>query len=50
MIKLQDNPLLFDYNVEKRVSDFINASITQVISYLVEYIFLDYYLRPKGSS
>ncbi|XP_021816006.1 alpha-mannosidase [Prunus avium] len=28
-VPVQDNPLLFDYNVEKRVSDFINASITQ---------------------
>ncbi|TQD73197.1 hypothetical protein C1H46_041285 [Malus baccata] len=26
---VQDNPLLFDYNVEQRVSDFISASLTQ---------------------
>ncbi|KAJ0974238.1 hypothetical protein J5N97_016203 [Dioscorea zingiberensis] len=26
---VQDDPLLFDYNVEQRVNDFINAAITQ---------------------
>ncbi|PON89356.1 Glucoamylase [Trema orientale] len=26
---VQDNPNIFDYNVEKRVQDFINAAITQ---------------------
>ncbi|KAL8240385.1 hypothetical protein R6Q59_013740 [Mikania micrantha] len=26
---VQDNPLLFDMNVEKRVNDFINAAVTQ---------------------
>lgn len=31
---LQDNPLLFDYNVEQRVNDFINAAMTQVKSKL----------------
>lgn len=30
--ELQDNPLLYDYNVEQRVKDFINAAITQVNS------------------
>ncbi|KAK7309369.1 hypothetical protein RJT34_06033 [Clitoria ternatea] len=28
-VPLQDDPLLFDYNVEQRVQDFINAAITQ---------------------
>ncbi|KAG8660242.1 alpha-mannosidase-like isoform X2 [Manihot esculenta] len=28
-VPVQDNPLLFDYNVEQRVNDFINAAITQ---------------------
>ncbi|XP_058186256.1 alpha-mannosidase isoform X1 [Rhododendron vialii] len=28
-IPVQDNPLLFDYNVEQRVNDFITAAITQ---------------------
>jgi len=28
---LQDDPLLFDYNVQKRVQDFIDAALTQVI-------------------
>ncbi|KAI8018711.1 hypothetical protein LOK49_LG04G01267 [Camellia lanceoleosa] len=28
-IPVQDNPLLYDYNVEQRVNDFINAAITQ---------------------
>ncbi|XAR73763.1 Alpha-mannosidase [Bertholletia excelsa] len=28
-IPVQDNPLLFDYNVEQRIHDFINAAITQ---------------------
>lgn len=32
--KLQDNPLIFDYNVEQRVNDFIDAAITQVNSSL----------------
>ena len=32
--KLQDNPLIFDYNVELRVNDFIDAAITQVNSSL----------------
>jgi hypothetical protein len=31
-IRLQDNPSLFDYNVEQRVKDFINAAINQVNS------------------
>ncbi|KAF5753052.1 hypothetical protein HS088_TW01G00970 [Tripterygium wilfordii] len=26
---VQDNPLLFDYNVEQRVNDFISAAVTQ---------------------
>ncbi|GMP32034.1 hypothetical protein CsSME_00005979 [Camellia sinensis var. sinensis] len=29
-IPVQDNPLLYDYNVEQRVNDFINAAITQL--------------------
>lgn len=28
-IPVQDDPLIFDYNVEERVNDFINAAITQ---------------------
>ncbi|XAR73761.1 Alpha-mannosidase [Bertholletia excelsa] len=28
-IPVQDNPLLFDYNVEQRINDFVNAAITQ---------------------
>ncbi|XP_059640805.1 alpha-mannosidase [Cornus florida] len=28
-IPVQDNPLLYDYNVESRVNDFISAAITQ---------------------
>ncbi|XP_022739910.1 alpha-mannosidase-like [Durio zibethinus] len=28
-VPVQDNPLLFDYNVEQRVNDFINAAMTQ---------------------
>ncbi|KAK7307474.1 hypothetical protein VNO77_40576 [Canavalia gladiata] len=28
-VPIQDDPLLFDYNVEQRVKDFINAAITQ---------------------
>ncbi|KAF2291944.1 hypothetical protein GH714_042286 [Hevea brasiliensis] len=28
-VPVQNNPLLFDYNVEQRVNDFINAAITQ---------------------
>ncbi|XP_028775256.1 alpha-mannosidase [Neltuma alba] len=28
-VPVQDDPLLFDYNVEQRVNDFINAAITQ---------------------
>ncbi|XP_052196024.1 alpha-mannosidase [Diospyros lotus] len=28
-LPVQDNPLLFDYNVEQRVNDFINAAVTQ---------------------
>jgi alpha-mannosidase len=31
-VGLQDNPSLFDYNVEQRVNDFINAAINQVNS------------------
>lgn len=30
LLNLQDNPLLFDYNVQQRVDDFVNAAITQV--------------------
>lgn len=30
---MQDDPLLFDYNVEQRVKDFIEAATTQVISF-----------------
>lgn len=30
MITLQDNPLLFDSNIEERVNDFVNAAATQV--------------------
>lgn len=30
ILKLQDNPLLFDMNVQKRVNDFIDAALTQV--------------------
>lgn len=29
-LKLQDDPLLFDYNVKDRVNDFIVAAIAQV--------------------
>lgn len=32
MIKLQDDPSLYDYNVEQRVNDFIDAALTQVKS------------------
>lgn len=32
MIKLQDDPSLYDYNVEQRVNDFIEAALTQVKS------------------
>ncbi|KAK9286007.1 hypothetical protein L1049_025210 [Liquidambar formosana] len=28
-VPVQDNPLLYDYNVEQRVNDFIDAAITQ---------------------
>ncbi|XWS45559.1 hypothetical protein CRYUN_Cryun15aG0146900 [Craigia yunnanensis] len=28
-VPVQDNPLLFDYNVEERINDFINAAMTQ---------------------
>ncbi|XP_055962394.1 alpha-mannosidase isoform X2 [Mercurialis annua] len=28
-VPVQDNPLLFDYNVEQRVNDFVNAAMTQ---------------------
>jgi hypothetical protein len=28
---LQDDILLFDYNVDQRVNDFVNAAIAQVI-------------------
>lgn len=28
-VPVQDNPLLFDYNVEDRVNDFIDAAVTQ---------------------
>ncbi|XVF59795.1 hypothetical protein PTKIN_Ptkin07bG0304500 [Pterospermum kingtungense] len=28
-LPVQDNPLLFDYNVDERVTDFINAAMTQ---------------------
>nr|XP_011462234.1 PREDICTED: alpha-mannosidase isoform X1 [Fragaria vesca subsp. vesca] len=28
-VPVQDNPLIFDYNVEQRVNDFITAAITQ---------------------
>lgn len=28
--ELQDDPLIFDINVDIRVNDFINAAITQV--------------------
>ncbi|XP_057965070.1 alpha-mannosidase [Malania oleifera] len=28
-VPVQDNPLLYDYNVEQRVNDFINASMVQ---------------------
>lgn len=38
--KLQDNPLIFDYNVEQRVNDFITAAITQVNSLLLDFSFL----------
>lgn len=27
---MQDDPLLFDYNVEERVNDFVAAAIAQV--------------------
>ncbi|KAA8547520.1 hypothetical protein F0562_003949 [Nyssa sinensis] len=29
VIPIQDNPLIYDYNVEQRVEDFISAAITQ---------------------
>jgi alpha-mannosidase len=29
ILELQDNPLLFDYNVEQRVNDFINNATSQ---------------------
>jgi alpha-mannosidase len=29
---MQDDLLLFDYNVEERVSDFVAAALAQVIS------------------
>ncbi|KAM7529592.1 hypothetical protein LguiB_033002 [Lonicera macranthoides] len=29
IVPVQDNPLIFDYNVQERVNDFINAAITQ---------------------
>lgn len=32
MIKLQDDPSLYDYNVEQRVNDFIDAALNQVKS------------------
>ncbi|KAI3699356.1 hypothetical protein L2E82_43610 [Cichorium intybus] len=32
---VQDNPLLFDRNVEKRVNDFIDAALTQVSIFLL---------------
>lgn len=30
LAKLQDNPLLFDFNIEQRVADFIRAAMNQV--------------------
>lgn len=30
-LKFQDNPFLFDFNVQQRVDDFINAAMFQVI-------------------
>lgn len=36
---LQDDQLLFDYNVEQRVNDFIDAALTQVFIF-----FSDFYL------
>lgn len=35
---MQDNPLLFDFNVEQRVSDFIAAAMTQVNSEFISII------------
>lgn len=32
MFGLQDDPLLDGYNVQQRITDFINAAISQVIS------------------
>lgn len=32
MLKLQDNPHLFDYNVEQRINDFVAAALVQVNS------------------
>lgn len=30
LASMQDDPLLFDYNVEQRVDDFVAAAIAQV--------------------
>lgn len=35
ILKLQDDPLLFDYNVKDRVNDFIVAAVAQVYLTLI---------------
>jgi alpha-mannosidase len=37
---MQDDPLLFDYNVEERVNDFVAAALAQVHSDLTMVMFL----------
>ncbi|CAK9156992.1 unnamed protein product [Ilex paraguariensis] len=37
-VPVQDNPLLFDYNVETRVNDFIDAALTQANVTLTNHI------------
>lgn len=34
---MQDDPLLFDYNVEERVNDFVAAAIAQVHLFIVHF-------------
>jgi hypothetical protein len=44
---MQDDPLLFDYNVEQRVNDFVAAALAQVHLGLICYIFSSYLHSKK---
>jgi hypothetical protein len=39
---MQDDPLLFDYNVEERVNDFVAAAIAQVHLFIVHFPLLGF--------